>query len=152
MLGRWASRAAVCYAITAIVIAAVLYPLSYSKTEDSFPLSSFPMFARRVPTATLTQHFVIAIGQGFRRSISPDLIGTEEVLQAQATIRRAVHGGRRAVRKLCQEVAARIAGDESFAAATAVRVVKGRYHAVNYLTGRDKTGVETTIYNCRIER
>lgn len=151
MLGRWASRAAVCYAISAVLVAALLYPLSFSRIEDSFPLSSFPMFARRVADPVLVQHFAIGAGADFRKSIGPELIGSEEVLQAQATIRKAVRGGRRALTALCQRLARKIAGDPAYAAARWVRVMKGRYNAVAYLTGRDP-GVETIVHQCRIER
>jgi hypothetical protein len=150
-LGRWAGRAGICYAITALVVAAVLTPLSYSKTKDSFPLSSFPMFARRQPSPTLVQLFLIAEGDDFRRSISPELVGSDEVLQAQATIRNAVRRGPRARSALCDEVAARVAREPSMDRARAVRLVKGRYNAIEVLSGRE-TGVERVLLSCGIPR
>jgi hypothetical protein len=152
MFRRWVRRAGVCYAITAIAVAAVLYPLSYERNRDSFPLSSYPMFARRQPTPTLVQYFLIAHAEGFRMSISPELVGSDEVLQAQATIRKAVRGGRRAVVALCDQVAARVAREAAFEPARSVRLIKGRYNAVDYLSGAEDAGSETVLLGCRIPR
>lgn len=156
MLGRLASRAVFCYSLTALVIAAVLYPLSFDKREDSFPLSSYPMFARFHPKPTLNEYYLVAASRGdapeFRRSVPPELIANSEVLQAQATIRGAVRRGPRAMKALCAEVAARVARSPSFDRAGEVRLVKGTYDAIAYLTGTDTRGREVVRARCQVPR
>lgn len=139
------------YAISIAVIAAVLYPLSFDRRTDSFPLSSYPMFARAQPEPTVVAVYMIAVGDGFRRSVPPELVGTSEVLQAQATIRGALRRGTRAMRALCERVAARVAAAEPFAAASEVRLIKGRFDAIAYLTG-DTAGRERVRMTCRVRR
>lgn len=153
MLGRWASHPIVCYALSALVIAAVLYPLSFDRRTDSFPLSSYPMFARFPPRPIVVAYYLVAVGPGdYRRPVPPDLLGSSEVLQAQATIRGAVRRGPRAMRALCERAAAAVARDPSFDDASEIRLLKGKHDAIDYLTGADTRGVEKLRVQCRVPR
>ena len=58
--------------------------------DDAFPLSTYPMFAEPRPT-TLTMDYALGeTAAGERRTLSPRLVGTGEVLQAYARFERAV--------------------------------------------------------------
>jgi len=141
------------YGVSAAFIAAMLYPLSYAGRKDSFPLSDFPMFARGKKKPTLTQDFAVAFdAKGNRKAIPPELVANAEVLLAQATIRRAVRGGPDARRRFCVEIAERLAGESAYDAWREVRVMRGTYDAVKYLTGEDKSGKEKLWARCLIPR
>src|SRR5690606_8394838 len=76
------------------IIAAVAYPVTFAPGEDSFPLSSYPMFSYRRERPTI--YFARAIGaDGEERRVPPELVGSSEVMQAAVTVRRAIQGGKK---------------------------------------------------------
>ena len=100
-------RRAVPYLVAAIAVGAVLAPLLGPPEGDSYPLSTYPMFARdggdeaRLPT-------VVGIdAEGRRHRLSPELIaGTDEPVLAAETILRALRLDR--ADALCREAAERV--------------------------------------------
>lgn len=141
--------AAGCASIALIV--ATLSPLLREPTDDGFPLSTYPMFARRRLT-TLTMSYALGEGAAGERIIfAPDLVGTGEVLQAMRVIERAVHGGKPAMDKLCALIAGRVASDSDYVAVAAVRIVTGTHDAVEYLS-RDRVGRELERVRCTVMR
>ena len=85
----------------------ILSPLLRAPGNDTYPLSTYPMFTSdRGPV----QDFATVVGideAGSVLRLSPDLIaGTDEVMLASVTVERAVARGR--VEGLCEEVAARV--------------------------------------------
>ncbi len=116
-----------------VLLAAVAWPLVRDPLDDGFPLSTYPMFA--VPRATaLTMDYALGeTSTGERRTLSPALVGTGEVLQAYALLDRAVHGPREDLQRLCTQIAERVAHDDDYRDVTLVRIVTGRHDAVDYL-------------------
>jgi len=99
------------YALGLGMPAAVLSPL-FSGAPDSFPLSTYPMFAQ--PRGQPSLDSVVALmADGGEERLPPPLIGTKEVLQAKVLIQRSVEAGPEAMAGLCQDVAARAAGAAS---------------------------------------
>ncbi|MEZ5244212.1 MAG: hypothetical protein R2707_03880 [Acidimicrobiales bacterium] len=85
----------------------VLSPLVRSPQSDTYPLSTYPMFAtdrgdeHRIPTV------VEVLGDGTTARLSPELIaGTDELVLTAVTVSRAVRDGQ--VDALCAEVADRL--------------------------------------------
>lgn len=141
-------------AVSAVVLAAVLWPLSWNPDRDSFPLSSYPMFAHNRRSAVLTAVYAVAIDRGGeRRYLPPELIANREVLQARAVLDRAARGGKKGVAVLCHEVAARITagqGGARFAGAVEVQILRGRHDAGRYFdTG--ELGEEHVLGRCPVE-
>ncbi len=139
------------YLVSIVVMGAVAWPLTWKRGEDSFPLSSYPMFARAREDATIEVQYAVGVtADGQRRSIEPALLGTREVLQARSMIATAVAQGASATKALCQRIAE--------AAATAgsplveIRIVTGTHDAIAYLTGRDRAGAERIHGLCRVPR
>ena len=90
-----------------VAAAAVLSPLTRAPTNDTYPLSTYPMFAadrgalHRVATA------VELTTDGTARRLSPELIaGTDEVILAAVTVERSVRSGR--ADELCGEILVRV--------------------------------------------
>ncbi len=129
--------------VTALAVAAVLSPLSRSPSEDSFPLSTYPMFAS--PRGG-EQELTVARGVGPDGRVvrlSPEAIaGTDEVIQASGAVRRAVADGRAA--ELCSRIAAGLDPDE----VSAVEVATDRIAAVAVAAGAPP---ESTIVHARCE-
>ena len=139
------------YLVCVLVLAATLWPLTWPRGRDSFPLSSYPMFSRKLPTATFSSQYTVAVdGDGGRHHLPPEMIANEEVLQASVVLRRAVHTRRAG--PLCREVARRVAASSRFRQATVVKIVTGRHDAVAYLRGSDRVGDEKVHARCAIRR
>jgi hypothetical protein len=102
-------RRAVPYLVGAVAVLAVLAPLLGPPEGDSYPLSTYPMFARdggdtaRLPTVV----GVDAVGD--RHRLSPTLIaGSDEPVLAAETVLRAIRLGR--TDRLCEDAAERVGG------------------------------------------
>ena len=85
----------------------VLSPLGREPTSDTYPLSTYPMFAADRGASHRIATAVELTGDGEVRRLSPELIaGTDEVVLAGVTVARAVRGGE--ADELCAEIAARL--------------------------------------------
>lgn len=91
-----------------LVAALVVFsPLLREPTSDTYPLSTYPMFAfdrgadHRIATAVEIDADGVAV------RLSPELIaGTDEVILASVTVQRAISGGD--ADELCAEIAERL--------------------------------------------
>jgi hypothetical protein len=134
-----------------VLVVLVAWPLLRDPRDDAFPLSTYPMFAQRRST-TLTMDYALGeTATGERRTLSPRLAGTGEVLQAYVLFDRVVHGPREGLQQLCTQIAARVAADPDYHDVVAIRIVTGRHDAVDYLV-RGKRGVEHDRIRCRVLR
>lgn len=141
------------YVVSAVLIGAVAYPFAWKGYEDSFPLSAYPMFSRRLPTPELKVAYAIGLeDDGERHHLEPELIANDEVLQARAVISRAVGAGRGDAAKLCAHIAERVASRSGMRGVTSVRIVTGTHDAVEFLTGRDRVGSEKVHVACPVRR
>lgn len=89
------------------LLAIVFVPVTWEPHEDSFPLSSYPMFSHGRPSPMLTLTHAVGIrADGSREPLSPMLsAGNREVLQSLRTIELGVHHGAHA---FCAEIAGRL--------------------------------------------
>jgi hypothetical protein len=141
------------YLVSAVVLAAVCYPFAWPLHRDSFPLSPYPMFSRKLPEPTVTLQYAVGVApDGTRHHLKPSLVANQEVLQARAVLGRAVSMGQEATRALCRTIAGRVARERDLAGVTEVRIVTGTHDAVAYLAGRDTRGQERVHGRCPVER
>ena len=135
--------------VSTALIAATLEPLLRAPTDDGFPLSTYPMFATKRPTVQ-TFHYALGVTRdGKRRTLSPKMIGSGEILQALSIIGSAV--GRGESKQLCESIASRVAGEDDFADIVAIRIVTGTHDAVEYLS-RGVVGREMERVRCEVHR
>ena len=104
-------------------VAATAWPLTLDPKDpddDSFPLSTYPMFSEVRTVAWL--HVVVGYdAAGVEHKIPPPIIANTEIMQAAETIRIAVR--RRRAKQLCAHVGEQLAGlDDDHALASVVRV------------------------------
>jgi len=129
------------------LVGAVLEPLVRSPYADSFPLSTFPMFATPVPGTFVMSYAQGVTADGRRRALSPAHLDTGEVLQASSRIERAVDAGPRERTALCRAIAARVAGDAALRDVVALELVTGTYDTVETLA-HGAVGHEVTRARC----
>lgn len=126
--------------------AAVLSPL-VGMEGDSFPISSYPMFAH--PRGQPTLFAVIArAADGREVRLPPSMVGSAEVLQTKVLIQRSVQQGEGAMRALCEGVAARVGavpGD-----LRTIEIVRRRYDPVSYFTSGPQPIEQARLLSCRV--
>lgn len=130
------SAAAFPWLLGLVLLGLMLSPLTRPPSQDSFPFSSYPMFAHgRKNAETAVDRAVAHLPDGSVAMLPPRALGTDEVLQAATTLGTAVRRGKRASARLCAQIAARVARDPAFAGATAVELLSERYDAIAYFAG-----------------
>jgi hypothetical protein len=136
---------------TLVTLAAVLWPMQRQLlSDDSFPLSTYPMFALRRTGARLYLEYFVAIGpHGLRRFVPPELVASPEVMQTLVSIHAAVARGD--TDRLCRRVATRVRDRREFAGTDTLTLVAGRHAAIDYLV-RGIPGTETVLVACAIDR
>jgi len=116
-----------------LLLALTLSPAFRSFTDDSYPFSTYPMFARSRSTVCVS-HVRGIDATGTSRSLPPPLIVNEEITQAQQIVRAAVWRGERALVELCEAIAGRVAASPEFGAVAHVEIVTSCYEPVAYFT------------------
>ena len=137
--------------ISIVLIGATLFPLTRNPSDDSFPLSTYPMFAWKRPTRMSMSYPVGETASGERRYLVPRIIGSGEVLQARAIVERAVAKGGTELAQLCQRIAATVARAPRFADVVRIRVMSGTHESIDYLV-EGKLGVEVERTRCEVKR
>ena len=119
---------------------------------DSFPLSTYPMFAR--PRSMPLLFFAEGASRdGARHRLSPSLVANDEVMQATASVRRAVSAGPAAMQALCRQIAERVAAHDSRphdAAIIEVRLSSARFDPVRYFSHGPEPVERTTHERCDV--
>lgn len=143
------SRRLAALAVCLGLVGATAYPVLLAPDQDSFPLSTYPMFARPRKTAQTIDYAVGEAATGERRTLRPRHLGSGEVLQALAVL----NGARKArtLPALCTTIAARVAADAELADVTRIRIVSGTHDAVDYLV-RHVRGNEVERARCEVTR
>ncbi|MBN2623646.1 MAG: hypothetical protein JXA83_09775 [Acidimicrobiales bacterium] len=133
--------------VSAVVVAAVAAPgvrmLLSTGAPDGFPLSTYPMFTGSGDRVVEMPTVVAVLPDGEVERLSPETIaGTDQVVQAGVTVRRAVAAGPPAARRLCGRVADRLD------ATATVAVVVERHDVVAWAAG-DRAPLERrTVAEC----
>jgi hypothetical protein len=120
------------YAMTFLLAGLVASPLFGAFQGDSFPVSTYPMFATARSSEVVMPHALAFTADGEERRVRPADIANDEVIQAFETLRQAIRQGAAAVDELCAHIAGNVArhGD-----VVRVQVVTSRYDALEYFSG-----------------
>jgi hypothetical protein len=134
--------------VTLALLALVVWPASWSKGRDSFPLSPYPMFARNKTSPSLTMEYALALdAAGKPGFVAPHYIGSGEVLQARALIHGAIVRGGGEAKKFCEIVLERVRRDSK--SVVELHFVRGTHDSVAYLQGDKSESVERILVRCR---
>jgi len=142
------------YAVSTAVLLLVGWPATRNLGADSFPLSTYPMFARpKARVAEVTSALAIA-GTGTSTPVPPRYIANTETMQAIATLRAAVADGPAASLALCSAIAGRLRGADAqeLRAAVRVEIVSGRVDTIDYLGGRATPHSRRLHARCDVQR
>lgn len=119
------------------LLGALLWPILRDPPTDGFPLSNYPMFshAKEHENARIV-HVVGVSREGRHRPVPPELLGSEEVMQASQTVQVAIARGH--ARELCRHTAARVTDDPDHGDIEHLEVRTDFYDAVAYFAGDTK--------------
>jgi len=141
------------WALTAAVAVGVASPALSSAPKDGFPLSSYPMFSTNKDPSTTVDQAVGIDAQGTAQPLPPRALGTDEVLQARATLSRAVRGGKAQSAALCAAIAERIAKDERHAGTERVEIRTVSYDSLDwFVRGERSPKAQRKHASCAVPR
>lgn len=113
------------------VVALTASPGFRPPRRDSYPLSTYPMFARARDKPWLS--FVEGVdARGAAQRLPPALVAHDEVMQVAATVRRAVEAGPAALAPFCAGIAARVAASPDARDVVLVRIVRAQFDPIRY--------------------
>jgi len=133
-----------------LVVVATATPLLRSARDDSYPLSTYPMFARVLDKPKLTVAVGLTAG-GEQLRLPPEMIATDQPMQAMRTLRQAGNGDRRALKALCASIAARVAGTSAFSQVVTVRIVRARFDPLTYFEGSPEPEHAQRLTSCSVK-
>ncbi|MGH9228089.1 MAG: hypothetical protein ACRD07_05035 [Acidimicrobiales bacterium] len=136
--------------VSGVTVAAVAVPgvrlLASPDAPDGFPLSTYPMFAHDPGRVAVLPTAVVITPSGDVERLSPETIaGTDQVIQAATTVRRAIDRGGAASVALCRDIAARVEG------AGTVAVVVEEHDAIAWSAGEREPRRRRTVADCEAE-
>lgn len=141
--------------LSALLIGAVLWPLTRSVLRDGFPFSTYPMFIQDRSTAKLYR----AVGldrDGSERRLPPRLVvgDDQEPMLSALTLERAIRKSKARRAELCAEIAAAAAVDPEFGSLWAVELRIETHDPVAYFVD-PKAGEAfepITKTHCKVKR
>ncbi len=140
--------------LSGALLATVVAPLCWPAGRDSFPWSSYPMFAHgRADAITRVDRLMAVRADGERRPVPPRLVANDEVLQAAETLRRAIRSGRAGRKALCRQVAARLVEDPAWDDIVHLELVTDKFDAIAYFSGDTAPIAKSRVHvRCRLGR
>jgi len=132
------------------LLGAVLWPVLADPPFDSFPLSSYPMFAKARPTEAVPIAHVVAFDAGGGgRVVPPTMLGSIEVMQAMRTVELTLNRGDAG--ELCRRTAAvvREAGG-AWSSAERLEVRVDVFDALVYFESDRTPKAGKTYATCRV--
>jgi hypothetical protein len=141
------------YALLGALALVVVSPALATPPKDGFPLSTYPMFStNKDPKTSIDQAVAVTAGRGVT-VLGPGFVGTDEVLQARATIARAVRGGPPASKALCEAIASRVARDDALAEAIQVEIRNVTHDSIAYFAAGAREPSSVRVHaRCSIVR
>lgn len=127
--------------VAAAVVVAGVYPMAWPQGRDSFPLSSYPMFA--TVRDDVDVELVIALGTGAEgaRPLPTEATGHRHLTQAVRALSGAVRRGGDHPQRICEEAAAW--AEEHEPDVGQVSIVTASFDALDFL--RDGERQPTTV-------
>jgi hypothetical protein len=141
----------VAYVVGLGLAAAVAAPAFGHPPRDSFPLSTYPMFSTRRAMPVLEQAVAVS-REGDTRPVPPELVASDEVMQASVTIRQAVWQGPASMAALCRSMAERAVETAGFEDVVRIEIVSARYDPILYFTEAREPVERVRRHACPVRR
>jgi len=133
-------------AVALAMTGAIVWPIV--PDEDGFPLSNYPMFSTPKTTTAKIYHVVGFTPEGAAYPLSPEMVGTDEIMQAYQTVKLAIRGGRAGA--LCKEAAARVRTSDAFGDVSRLQVRIDVFDSVRYWEGDRSTSRTRIVAKCEV--
>lgn len=134
------------FGLGAVVAAAA--PAFRDATADSYPLSTYPMFARPIDKPQIL--FFESVDERRRiRAVSPHLVANDEVMQSAKRIRRASREGPEALDRLCRKVAKSVEKQRR-PKLVELRIVEARFDPVAYFVHDAAPEERRVLTTCKV--
>lgn len=137
--------------LAVLLLIAVATPALRNATDDSFPFSSYPMFARIIERPWLT----IAQGEdatGARQRLPPEVVASAEPMQAMRTLLLTARQGRKPLRRLCAQIAERVSRNPSYTTVERVHIVRARFNPLTYFDQAPQPEEVEPLSTCKVSR
>lgn len=138
--------------VSLLLFGAVLAPLTWAAGDDSYPLSSYPMFSHGRTSSEASITHVVAVGRmGERMVVPPHEIASSTVMQTLVTIQRSVDAGPASTKRFCRDIAKRLAAsnDPRLRDSIAIEIETARIDAIAYLGGNTTPLTRTLHARCK---
>lgn len=130
---------------------AVSAPVLLDAERDSFPFSTYPMFARVLNKP----HLVYAEGYRGRGQVTrlpPELVANDEPMQAMRTLKLTAKEGKAALKALCAQIAARVARDRRYGEVRRVHIVRAEFDPIRYFEAEPAPEQSERLVQCSVAR
>jgi hypothetical protein len=134
-----------------VLVLAVASPVVRHANDDSFPLSTYPMFARVLTQPRLVYAEGLQRG-GLATRLPPELVANDEPMQAMRTLKQAANGGKRELKRLCAAIAERAAARAEYAGLRRVRIVSATFDPVRYFEAGPAPESSERLVECAVPR
>ena len=145
-------------AVSLVMIAAALLPIRENfrkQPRDGFPLSYYPMFARKY-RETQTETYAVGLDEaGQRRTIPHRYIGPGGGNEIRKQIAKMAGNGGEPLEALCRSIAVSLgrSSDPELVRLVELRIVRGEYRVEEYFGRGIREPISERFYcTCRIER
>ena len=135
----------------AALVLASAAPLLRNAEHDSYPFSTYPMFARTLRTPQLTFAEGVKRGGGALR-LPPELIANDEPMQAMRTLKLTANQGAEALGRLCASIAERAGHEPRFDEVRRVRISRARFDPLRYFEAGASPAESEVLAECRVRR
>lgn len=123
-------------------------PAFREATADSYPLSTYPMFARPIDKPQIL--FLESVDERRRvRAVSPDLVANDEVMQSAKRLRRAWREGPDALDRLCRKVAKSVERQRR-PRLVELRIVEARFDPIAYFVHDAEPEERQVLTTCKV--
>jgi hypothetical protein len=143
-------RRSLTIAFAVALALATLAPLFRDARQDSFPFSTYPMFARTIDKRWLL--FAEGIGKRAPVRLGPELVANDEPMQAMRTLKLAAQQGGPALESLCARIAERVAASASLGPVRRVRIVQALFDPIAYFEVLAAPEQRKILQECRVPR
>ena len=118
--------------------------------DDSYPFSTYPMFARTMTKRAIV--FAEGSGTGNPTRLGPQFVANDEPMQAQRTLNNAAKSGAPALRSLCARIAERVAKSVPLSGVRRVRIVRALFDPIRYFEVGAEPEQREVLSQCRVRR
>lgn len=134
-------------AVLALFTGAVFAPTALGR-PDSFPLSTYPMFAKPRGQPEIVK--LVAVTDGAEVAIPPNILGTGEVLQAKVLLEQVARKSSKQRLAFCKQTAIRVASTPQAANWHELRLLRVRYDPIEYFESAGAPLSERELTRCPV--